>query len=52
MKAAYKDAVNLPHLVKLLPGLASNPTPADYVRSVNSFLRDNKGATSSIGGGS
>jgi Fe-coproporphyrin III synthase len=43
MKAAYKDAVNLPSLVKLLPGLASNPTPADYVRSINGFLRDNKG---------
>ena len=26
VKAAYKDAVNLPSLVKLLPGLASNPT--------------------------
>jgi MoaA/NifB/PqqE/SkfB family radical SAM enzyme len=43
VKAAYKDAVNLPSLVKLLPGLASNPTPADYVRSVNGFLRDNRG---------
>ena len=44
VKAAYHDAVNLPHLAKLLPGLASNPTPSDYVRSVNGFFRDNKGA--------
>src|SRR5271154_4189050 len=43
VKAAYKDMVNLPNLVKTLPGLASNPTPADYARSVNNFLRDNRG---------
>jgi Fe-coproporphyrin III synthase len=43
VKAAYKDMVNLPNLVKMLPGLASNPTPADYARSVNNFLRDNRG---------
>jgi MoaA/NifB/PqqE/SkfB family radical SAM enzyme len=43
VKAVYKDVVNLPNLVKTLPGLAANPSPADYVRSVNSFLRDNRG---------
>ena len=43
VKAAYQDMVNLPNLVKTLPGLAANPTPADYVRSVNNFLRDNRG---------
>src|ERR1035437_2799054 len=43
VKQAYYDAINLPNLVKLLPGLAANPTPSDYVRSVNSFLKDNKG---------
>jgi Fe-coproporphyrin III synthase len=43
VKAVYKDVVNLPNLVKTLPGLAANPSPADYVRSVNSFFRDNRG---------
>jgi len=43
VKAAYKDVVNLPNLVKVLPGLASNPSTGDYVRSVNNFLRDNRG---------
>ena len=43
VRAAYKDVTNLPNLVKVLPGLASNPTPADYARSVNNFLRDNRG---------
>lgn len=43
VKAAYQDAVNLPHLAKMLPGLATNPTPVDYARSVNNFLKDNRG---------
>jgi MoaA/NifB/PqqE/SkfB family radical SAM enzyme len=43
VKAVYKDMVNLPNLVKTLPGLAANPSPGDYVKSVNSFLRDNRG---------
>jgi MoaA/NifB/PqqE/SkfB family radical SAM enzyme len=43
VKAAYQDVVNLPRLVKTLPGLATNPTPADYVRSISNFLRDNRG---------
>src|SRR5450759_5594922 len=43
MKAAYQDVANLPRLVKTLPGLATNPTPADYARSISRFLRDNRG---------
>jgi MoaA/NifB/PqqE/SkfB family radical SAM enzyme len=43
VKAVYKDMVNLPNLVKTLPGLAANPSPADYLRSFNSFFRDNRG---------
>ena len=30
----YKDTVNLPSLLKLLPGLPPDPTPVDYMRSV------------------
>ncbi len=43
VKAAYQDVANLPRLVKTLPGLATNPTPADYLRSISNFLRDNRG---------
>jgi MoaA/NifB/PqqE/SkfB family radical SAM enzyme len=42
VKAAYRDVVNLPNLVKMLPALAAHPTPVDYLRSVNNFLRDNR----------
>ena len=42
VKTAYKDVTNLPNLVKMLPALAKDPTPADYLRSLNNFLRDNR----------
>src|ERR1700730_11271266 len=41
---AYRDAVNLPNLMKMLPGLPANPTMSDYLRSVRSFMSDNRGA--------
>jgi Fe-coproporphyrin III synthase len=40
----YKDTVNLPSLLKMLPGLPTDPTPVDYLRSVRNFMSDNKGA--------
>jgi sulfatase maturation enzyme AslB (radical SAM superfamily) len=42
VKIAYKDAVNLPNLVKMLPGLASNPKPTDYIKSFYKFTKDNR----------
>ena len=42
VKTAYKDVANLPNLVKMLPALAKDPTPADYLKSLNNFLRDNR----------
>src|ERR1022692_4763896 len=43
MKTAYEDVAHLPRLVRTLPGLATNPTPAEYARSISRFLRDNRG---------
>ena len=42
VKEAYQDLTNLPNLVKMLPALAKDPTPSDYLRSLNNFLRDNR----------
>jgi Fe-coproporphyrin III synthase len=42
VKIAYKDAVNLPNLVKMLPGLTANPKPTDYVKSFYKFTKDNR----------
>jgi Fe-coproporphyrin III synthase len=43
LQAAYHDISDLPEFVKMLPGLVPNPKPADYVESVYSFLKDNRG---------
>lgn len=42
VRTVYQDLANVPNLVKMLPSLASDPTPADYIRSFNNFLRDNR----------
>ena len=42
VKTAYKDAINLPNLVKMLPGLTSNPKPTDYLKSFYKFTKDNR----------
>ncbi len=42
LQAAYQDVVDLPNLVKMLPGLVANPKPADYVGYIYSFLKDNR----------
>jgi len=42
VKIVYKDAVNLPNLMKMLPGLASNPGMTDYIKSLHNFTKDNR----------
>jgi MoaA/NifB/PqqE/SkfB family radical SAM enzyme len=43
LQAAYRDAINLPNFVRMLPGLVANPTPADYVESIHNFMKDDRG---------
>jgi sulfatase maturation enzyme AslB (radical SAM superfamily) len=42
VKMAYKDTINLPNLLKMLPGLKADPKPTDYIKSLYNFTKDNK----------
>jgi MoaA/NifB/PqqE/SkfB family radical SAM enzyme len=43
LQAAYRDFIDLPNLVRILPGLGANPKPADYVGSIYAYFKDNRG---------
>jgi sulfatase maturation enzyme AslB (radical SAM superfamily) len=42
LQAAFQDVIDLPNLVKMLPGLPANPKSTDYVGSIYNFLKDNR----------
>ena len=42
LKIVYKDATNLPNLMRMLPGLVANPKPTDYIGSLYKFTKDNR----------
>jgi len=43
LQAVYRSFIDLPNLVRMLPGLDANPKPTDYVGSIYAYFRDNRG---------